>query len=140
MLPMVVAGGLCIGFLLLLVSKRLKSRVRWQRRDADWWWFSLCADGAGTGRLYAFSIADRPGLTPGLIGGMLGSAPVLASLVVLLRASWLVTCEVNQYAIETATEYGGAETDLIIPLISSLVVGLAMIYLIVNRLLAFSKG
>ncbi len=71
---------------------------------------------------------------------MLAAAPVLASLAVLLRASWLVTLEVNQYATETATEYGGAETDPIIPLISSLVVGLAMIYLIGNRLLAFSKG
>ncbi len=127
MLPMVVAGGCVSRFLLLLVSKRLKSRLRCSGADADWWWFSLCADGAGTAGYIAFSIADRPGLTPGLIGVCWRSAPVLASLVVLLRASCWLHCEVNQYAIETATEYGGVKPILIIPLISSLVVGLAMI-------------
>ncbi|MBO2007306.1 hypothetical protein J4732_20065 [Serratia marcescens] len=39
--------------------------------DADRRRLRLCADGAGIGGFIAFSIADRPGLTPGLIGGML---------------------------------------------------------------------
>ncbi len=71
---------------------------------------------------------------------MLAVSPVLASLAVLLRASWRVTLRSNQYATETATEYGGTETDPDLPLISSLVVGLAMIYLIGKPLLAFLMG
>lgn len=38
----------------------------------------------------AFSIADRPGLTPGLIGGMLAVSTGRASLVVSLPVSWRV--------------------------------------------------
>ncbi|MFO6426658.1 hypothetical protein ACLBOM_14720 [Escherichia coli] len=59
-------------FLLLLVSKRLKSRVRSAA--------ALMQIGGGSAfalmvpvlaGYIAFSIADCPGLTPGLIGGML---------------------------------------------------------------------
>ena len=59
----------------------------------------------------AFSIADRPGLTPGLIGGMLAVSTGSGFIGGIIAGFGWLHCEVNQYATETATEYGGAETD-----------------------------
>ena len=39
----------------------------------------------------AFSIADRPGLTPGLIGGMLAVSTGSGFIGGIIGASWLVT-------------------------------------------------
>ncbi len=64
MLPMVLLVVCVSRFLLLLVSKRLKSGYVGSGADADWWWFSLCADVPVLAGYIAFSIADRPGLTP----------------------------------------------------------------------------
>ncbi len=74
MLPMVVAGGLCIAlsFAFGIKAFEVKDTCPGGGADADRRRLGLRADGAGTGRLYRPSpIADRPGLTPGLIGGML---------------------------------------------------------------------
>ncbi|MFP1454245.1 fructose-specific PTS transporter subunit EIIC [Escherichia coli] len=133
---MVVAGGLCIALSFAFGIEAFRVM------------FTALMIGGGSAfalmvpvlaGYIAFSIADCPGLTPGLIGGMLGGT-VLASFAVLLRASCWLHCEVNQYATETATEYGSAETNPHHPLISSLVVGLAMIYLIGKPVAGILEG
>ncbi len=63
MLPMVVAGGL--HFLYVLAWMPQNKLVACIKTD---WCSSIYAD--GTDAISAYSIADRPGLAPGLIGGL----------------------------------------------------------------------
>lgn len=79
----------------------------------------------------AFSIADRPGLTPGLIGGMLAASigsgflgGIAAGFLAGYFTRWL------NGALRLPDTLQGLKPVLILPLISSLVVGLSMIYLI----------
>jgi len=79
----------------------------------------------------SFSIADRPGLTPGLIGGMLASS-VGAGFLGGIAAGFLAgyfTRWLNR-VVQLPDQLQGLKPVLILPLISSLVVGLAMIYII----------
>jgi PTS system fructose-specific IIC component len=78
----------------------------------------------------AFSIADRPGLTPGLIGGMLAVSTGSGFIGGIIAGFLAGYGEADQHEAETAAEYGSAETDPDHSAVSSLVVGLAMIYLI----------
>jgi PTS system fructose-specific IIC component len=79
----------------------------------------------------AFSIADRPGLAPGLIGGMLASqmgagflGGILSGFLAGYVALWM-----REY-IKLPQHFEGLKPVLIIPLLSTLVVGLLMIYVI----------
>ena len=114
MLPMVVAGGLCIALSFAFGIEAFKEPGTLAA--------ALMQIGGGSAfalmvpvlaGYIAFSIADRPGLTPGLIGGMLAVSTGSGFIGGYYRGlpGWL-HCEVNQYAIETATEYGGAENIL----------------------------
>ena len=79
----------------------------------------------------AFSIADRPGLTPGLIGGMLAvstGSGFIGGIIAGFTAGYIAKLISTQLKLPQSME--ALKPILIIPLISSLVVGLAMIYLI----------
>jgi len=79
----------------------------------------------------AFSIADRPGLTPGLIGGMLASslgAGFLGGIAAGFFAGYF-TRWLNK-VIKLPDQLAGLKPVLILPLLSSLVIGLSMIFLI----------
>ncbi len=79
----------------------------------------------------AFSIADRPGLTPGLIGGMLAvstGSGFIGGIIAGFLAGYIAKLISTQLKLPQSME--ALKPILIIPLISSLVVGLAMIYLI----------
>jgi fructose PTS system EIIBC or EIIC component len=79
----------------------------------------------------SFSISDRPGLTPGLIGGMLASS-VGAGFLGGIAAGFLAgyfTRWLNR-VVQLPDQLQGLKPVLILPLISSLVVGLTMIYII----------
>ena len=119
MLPMVVAGGLCIALSFAFGITAFKEQGTLAA--------ALMQIGGGSAfalmvpvlaGFIAFSIADRPGLTPGLIGGII--AGFLAGYVAKLISSKL----------KLPQSMEALKPILIIPLISSLVVGLAMIYLI----------
>jgi len=78
-----------------------------------------------------FSIADRPGLTPGLVGGMLAVqlkagflGGLLAGFLAGYLARWL------RDIIKLPQNLEGLKPVLILPLLSSLGVGLVMIYVI----------
>ena len=133
MLPLVVAGGLMIalGFAVGgIYAGEAEGTLGW----------ALMQIGASAAfalfvpilaGFIAFSIADRPGLTPGLIGGMLAAsvgAGFLGGIVAGFLAGYL-TRWLNQ-TIKLPENLQGLKPVLILPLLSSLVVGLAMIFLI----------
>ena len=79
----------------------------------------------------AYSIADRPGITPGIIGGMLATtmgSGFLGGLVAGFLAGY-VTLALNTY-IKLPKNLQGLMPVLILPLLSTLIVGLAMVFLI----------
>ena len=79
----------------------------------------------------AYSIADRPGLAPGLIGGYLAGqvetgflGAILAGFLAGYLTLWLAT------NIRLPQTLAGLKPVLILPLLSTLVVGVAMFYVI----------
>jgi PTS system fructose-specific IIC component len=79
----------------------------------------------------AFSIADRPGLAPGLIGGMLANqigAGFLGGLASGFLAGYFAYCLRSWIRLPRKLE--GLKPFLIIPLFASVAVGLLMIYVV----------
>jgi len=119
MLPMVVAGGLCIALSFAFGIKAFEVK--------DTLAAALMQIGGGSAfalmvpvlaGFIAFSIADRPGLTPGLIGGIIAG----------FLAGYVAKAISTKLKLPQSME--ALKPILIIPLVSSLIVGLAMIYLI----------
>lgn len=79
----------------------------------------------------AFSIADRPGLVPGFVGGMLAvstGAGFLGGIISGFLAGY--TIEILRKAIRLPRTLEGLMPVLILPVLSCLIVGLLMIYAI----------
>lgn len=79
----------------------------------------------------AFSIADRPGLAVGLIGGMLattGGAGILGGIIAGFLAGYTVKY-LNQL-IPLPASFQSLKPILILPFLGTLIVGLLMVYLI----------
>src|SRR5215212_1935450 len=133
MLPLVVAGGLLIALAFAIGGLDAGE----QEGTLAW---ALMRIGGGTAfNLYipvlaafiAYSIADRPGLTPGLIGGMLAmtlGAGFLGGIAAGFLAGY-VTKLMNDH-IKLPQNFEGLKPVLILPLLSTLAVGLIMIYVI----------
>ncbi|MES2467317.1 MAG: fructose-specific PTS transporter subunit EIIC [Verrucomicrobiota bacterium] len=133
MLPLVVAGGLMIAIAFAvggIYAGDAKGTLGWALMQIG---------GASAFALFvpvfagfiAFSIADRPGLTPGLIGGMLASslgAGFLGGIAAGFMAGYF-TRWLNG-VLKLPDQLAGLKPVLLLPLISSLVIGLAMIYLV----------
>ncbi|NBC99809.1 PTS fructose transporter subunit IIBC [Atlantibacter hermannii] len=132
MLPMVVAGGLCIALSFAFGIEAFKT--------PDTLAAALMQIGGGSAfalmvpvlaGYIAFSIADRPGLTPGLIGGMLAvstGSGFIGGILAGFLAGYVAKAISTKLKLPPSME--ALKPILIIPLLSSLVVGLAMIYLI----------
>lgn len=132
MLPMVVAGGLCIALSFAFGITAFKEQGTLAA--------ALMQIGGGSAfalmvpvlaGFIAFSIADRPGLTPGLIGGMLAvstGSGFIGGIIAGFLAGYVAKLISSKLKLPQSME--ALKPILIIPLISSLVVGLAMIYLI----------
>jgi len=133
MLPLVVAGGLLIA--LAFAVGGLDAGA--QEGTLAW---ALMKIGGGTAfQLYipvlaafiAYSIADRPGLTSGLIGGMLAmtlGAGFLGGIAAGFLAGY-VTKFMND-RIKLPQNLEGLKPVLILPLLSTLVVGLIMMFVV----------
>ena len=133
MLPLVVAGGLMIALAFAvggIYAGDQKGTLGWALMEIG---------GKSAFALFipifagfiAFSIADRPGLTSGLIGGMLASslgAGFLGGIAAGFLAGYF-TLWLNK-ALKLPDSLQGLKPVLLLPLISSLVIGLLMIYLI----------
>lgn len=133
MLPLVVAGGLLIALAFAVGGINAGD----QTGTFGWALMQIGAKAAFAlfipvfSGFIAFSIADRPGLTPGLIGGMLASiigAGFLGGIAAGFAAGYF-TLWLNN-SIKLPDQLAGLKPVLILPLISSLVIGLVMIFLI----------
>jgi len=132
MLPMVVAGGLLIALSFAFGITAFKEEGTLAA--------ALMKIGGGTAfalmvpvlaGFIAFSIADRPGLTPGLIGGMLAvstGSGFIGGIIAGFLAGYVAKAISKGFKLPQSME--ALKPILIIPLFSSLIVGLAMIYLI----------
>jgi len=79
----------------------------------------------------AYSIADRPGLAPGMIGGMLASslgAGFIGGIVAGFIAGYSAKAIARWVRLPESLE--ALKPILIIPLLASLITGLAMIYIV----------
>lgn len=132
MLPMVVAGGLCIALSFVFGIEAFKEpgtlAAALMRIGGDSAFALMVPVLAG---YIAFSIADRPGLTPGLIGGMLAvslGSGFIGGIIAGFLAGYVARAISNGLKLPASME--ALKPILIIPLLSSLIVGLAMIYII----------
>jgi fructose PTS system EIIBC or EIIC component len=133
MLPIVVAGGLMIAISFAIGGIHGAD----QKGTLAW---ALMEIGGGTAfKLFipifsafiAYSIANRPGITSGLIGGMLATtinAGFLGGILSGFFAGY-VTLALTTY-IKLPENLEGIKPVLILPLFSTLIVGLGMIYVI----------
>lgn len=132
MLPIVVAGGLTIALSFVFGIDAFK--VEGSPAAA------LMAIGGGAAfslivpvlsGFIAYSIADRPGLAPGLIGGVLAynlKAGFLGGIVSGFLAGYVAKW--MRDTIKLPVHFEGLKPVLIIPFLSTLVVGLLMVYVI----------
>jgi PTS system fructose-specific IIC component len=133
MLPLVVAGGLLIALAFAIGGLNAGDR------EGTLAWALMTIGGGTAFNLYvpvlaafiAYSIADRPGITSGLIGGMLAmtlGAGFLGGIVAGFLAGY-VTKWLSTH-IRLTENLEGLKPVLILPLLSTLVVGLVMIYVV----------
>lgn len=149
MLPMVVAGGLIIALSFVFGIKAFEEEGTLAA--------ALMQIGGGSAfalmipvlaGYIAYSIADRPGIVPGMVGGMLASsigAGFLGGILAGFIAGYVAKFLVTQIKLPRTLE--ALKPILIIPLISTLVTGLVMIYVVggpvsevMNAMTAFLKS
>lgn len=132
MIPFVVAGGLAIAlsFVFGIHAAENEGSLAW----------ALSQIGGGSAfalmvpvlsGYIAYSIADRPGIAPGMIGGILASnfgAGFLGGIISGFLAGYITRWLKEN--INLPKNMQGLMPILILPLISSLIVGLLMIYVI----------
>lgn len=135
MLPLVVAGGLLIAISFMFGIEAFKDET-----IAGGLPKALMDIGGGAAfhlmiavfaGYVAFSIADRPGLAVGLIGGMLATtagAGILGGIVAGFLAGYVVQFLNN--IIKLPPSFTSLKPILILPLFGAAIVGLLMIYLI----------
>ncbi|MGV7960933.1 PTS fructose transporter subunit IIBC [Photorhabdus tasmaniensis] len=142
MLPMVVAGGLCIALSFAFGITAFKEPGTLAA--------ALMQIGGGSAfalmvpvlaGYIAFSIADRPGLTPGLIGGML-AASTNAGFIGGIIAGFLAgyTAKLISTKVTLPQSMSALKPILIIPLFASLITGLIMIYVVGKPVASIMAG
>jgi PTS system fructose-specific IIC component len=134
MLPIIVAGGLSIALAFAFGGIQEGAYAEGTLAAA------LMQIGGGTAfglfvavlsGFIAYSIADRPGIAPGLIGGMLAQslgAGFLGGIVSGFLAGYLTKFLADNIKLPATLE--GLKPVLILPFLSSITVGLLMIYVI----------
>ncbi|MBB1583951.1 PTS fructose transporter subunit IIBC [Serratia sp. OS31] len=142
MLPMVVAGGLCIALSFVFGIKAFEVKGTLAA--------ALMQIGGGSAfalmvpvlaGFIAFSIADRPGLTPGLIGGMLAvstGAGFLGGIIAGFLAGYTAKFISTKLRLPQSME--ALKPILIIPLVASLFVGLIMIFVVGTPVAKIMEG
>ena len=142
MLPMVVAGGLLIALSFVFGIDAFEEEGTLAA--------ALMQIGGGTAfqlmipllaGYIAWSIADRPGLAPGMIGGYLAStlgAGFLGGIIAGFLAGYVARFISQKLPMPESVE--SLKPILIIPLLASLVTGLAMIYVIGEPAAALMDG
>ncbi len=131
MLPMITTGGLCLSLAFAFggISEPKEGSLSWA--------FNLIASGSAYQLFIAilsgfisFSIAKHPGLIPGLIGGMLAhklNTGFLGGIFTGFFAGYLTQLLDRQIRLPM---FEGLKAMLFLPFISSIIVGLSLIYLV----------
>jgi PTS system fructose-specific IIC component len=143
MLPVVIAGGLAIALAFALGG------IYAGQREGSLAWALNTIGGETAFSLFvavlsgfiAFSIADRPGLAPGLVGGMLAQnlgAGFLGGIVSGFLAGYLTKFLAEKIRLPATLE--GLKPVLILPFLSTILVGLAMIFVIAPPVQALNTG
>ena len=133
MLPVVVAGGLLIALAFAFGG------IYAGDNEGTLGWALMQIGGATAFKLFvpvlaafiAYSIAERPGIAPGLIGGLLATtvgSGFLGGILAGFLAGYL-TKFLND-SIKLPQNLQGLKPVLILPFLSTLIVGLLMIYVI----------
>jgi len=135
MLPFVVAGGLLIAVAFALGGIYVYDDAH--KGTLGWTLFQVGAKGGfalmvpALAGYIAFSIADRPGLAPGMIGGLLANTVgagflggIAAGFIAGYAVAWL------NRSIRLPRTLEGLKPVLILPLLGSAIVGVAMLMLI----------
>ncbi|MCK0767594.1 PTS fructose transporter subunit IIBC [Chromohalobacter canadensis] len=132
MLPMVVAGGLCIALSFVFGIEAFKEEgtlaAALMQIGGDAAFALMVPVLAG---YIAYSIADRPGIAPGMIGGMLASnigAGFIGGILAGFLAGYAAKAITRYLKLPASVE--SLKPILIIPLLASLFTGLVMIYII----------
>ncbi len=143
MLPVVIAGGLAIA-LAFAIGGIYAGEQKGTLAAA------LSLIGGGTAfhlfvavlsGFIAFSIADRPGIAPGLVGGMLAQtlgAGFLGGIVSGFLAGYLTKFLADKIKLPSTLE--GLKPVLILPFLSTIAVGLLMIYVIAPPVQALNSA
>jgi fructose PTS system EIIBC or EIIC component len=143
MLPVVIAGGLAIA-LAFAIGGIYAGDQKGTLGAA------LALIGGGTAfhlfvavlsAFIAFSIADRPGIAPGLVGGMLAQtlgAGFLGGIVSGFLAGYLTKFLADKIKLPATLE--GLKPVLILPFLSTITVGLLMIYVIAPPVQALNNA
>jgi PTS system fructose-specific IIC component len=132
MLPMVVAGGLLIALSFVFGIEAFKEQgtlaAALMQIGGEAAFKLMVPVLAG---YIAYSIADRPGLAPGMIGGLLASnlgAGFIGGIVAGFLAGYVAKAIARWLSLPASVE--ALKPILIIPLLASLITGLAMIYIV----------
>ncbi|GAA0468710.1 MULTISPECIES: fructose-specific PTS transporter subunit EIIC [Tatumella] len=132
MLPLVVAGGLCIALSFVFGIEAFKQPGTLAAALMDIGGKAAFALMVPVLAGYiSYSIADRPGLAPGLIGGMLaatGGAGFLGGIVAGFLAGYTARFLTQKIRLPASME--ALKPVLVIPLLATLVTGLIMIFVV----------
>lgn len=93
------------------------------------------------GAYISFSIADRPGIVPGMVGGFIAAnsgSGFLGAMVAGFAAGYVVLA-IKKY-VKLPKSLQGLMPILIIPLLSSAIIGLVMFYIIGKPMAAFNTS
>ncbi|WP_164016807.1 PTS fructose-like transporter subunit IIB [Pyxidicoccus trucidator] len=141
MLPFVVAGGLVMALSFVFGIEAFKEEGTLPAALMQIGQAAFALMVPALAGYIAYSIADRPGLAPGFIGGMLASrleAGFLGGIAAGFLAGYVARWFRDHIRLPVTLE--GLKPVLILPLLSSLVVGLLMVYVIGTPVAAIMNG
>ncbi|MFP2910580.1 PTS fructose-like transporter subunit IIB [Pyxidicoccus sp. 3LFB2] len=141
MLPFVVAGGLVMALSFVFGIEAFKEEGTLPAALMQIGQAAFALMVPALAGYIAYSIADRPGLAPGFIGGMLASrieAGFLGGIAAGFLAGYVARWFRDHIRLPATLE--GLKPVLILPLLSSLVVGLLMVYVIGTPVAAIMRG
>ncbi|SCL88914.1 PTS fructose transporter subunit IIC [Sporanaerobacter sp. PP17-6a] len=142
MIPFVVAGGILIAISFAFGINAYENEgslaAAFRKIGADGAFSFLIPILSG---YIAYSIADRPGLVPGMVGGYLANnigAGFLGGLLAGFLAGY--TVYYLKKIIKLPKNFEGLMPVLILPVLSTAIVGLIMIYILGNPVKAINDG
>lgn len=141
MIPFVVAGGLLIAF-------SFAFGIHAAGEEGTLAWALMEIGGAAFGLMVpilagyiAYSIADRPGIVPGMVGGMIANtvgAGFLGGLLAGFIAGYTVL--ILRKVIKLPKNFEGLMPVLILPVLSTLFVGLVMVFILGGPVRTINEG